>query len=142
MRKEGERSPSFLEWTDFTMGKRTRADVNLLDLVPRRTAEHELDDARIVTILMQRFRNRYLERLFVPRFRSKYIRIKLDDIGSEVWLLCDGRRTVREIASLMKEKFDERIEPCNDRLALFLQQLERAHFISYVNLEERLKAGA
>jgi hypothetical protein len=124
------------------MGKGKRVDVNLLDLVPRRTAEHEIDGEGVVTVLMQRFRNRYLERFFVPRFRSKYIRIKLDEIGSAAWLLCDGRRSVGEIASLMREKFTERIEPCNDRLAIFFGHLERARFIDYANLEERLKAGA
>ncbi|MFA4948495.1 MAG: PqqD family protein [Candidatus Krumholzibacteriia bacterium] len=122
------------------MGKRTRADVNLLDLVPRRIAEHEIDEARIVTVLMPRFRNRLMKHLFEPRHRNPYINIKLDDIGSEIWLLCDGTRNVGEIAVLMKEKFNERIEPCNDRLALFFRQLEQAQFISYANLEECLKA--
>ena len=123
------------------MGKRTRADVNLLDLIPRRTAEHEIDEANIVTVLMPRFRNRFMQRWLVPRYRSQYIKIKLDEIGSEVWLLCDGTRNVGEIAARMKEKFNERIEPCNDRLATFFRQLEQAHFISYANLEERLKAA-
>ncbi|MCX5752099.1 MAG: PqqD family protein [Candidatus Krumholzibacteria bacterium] len=122
------------------MGKRTRADVNLLDLVPRRTAEHEIDEEHLVTVLMPRFRNRFMQRWLVPRYRSPHIKIKLDEIGSEVWLLCDGRRNVGEIAVLMREKFNERIEPCNDRLARFFKQLEQARFISYTNLEERLKA--
>jgi hypothetical protein len=126
---------------DFTMRKRSRTDVNLLDLIPRRTAEHEIDEARIVTVLMPRFGNRFIQRLLVPRFRSRYINIKLDEIGSEVWLFCDGARNVGEIASLMREKFGERIEPCHNRLALFFKQLERAGFISYTNFEERLKAG-
>jgi hypothetical protein len=124
------------------MAKKSKVDVNLLELVPRRIAEHEIDGEGIVTILMQRFRNRYLERLFVPRFRSKYIRINLDEIGSEVWLLCDGRRSVGEIAAAMRERFEERVEPCADRLAIFFGQLQRAHFIEYANLEQRLKAGA
>jgi hypothetical protein len=123
------------------MGKRTRADVNLLDLVPRRTADHEIDDAHLVTVLMPRFRNRIMKRLFEPRHKSPFIRIKLDEIGSEVWLLCDGTRDVRKIAAMMREKFNERVEPCNDRLAVFFRQLEQAHFIGYTNLEERLKAG-
>jgi hypothetical protein len=121
------------------MGKRTKADVNLLDLVPRRTVEHEIDEARLVTVLMPRFGNRFLQRWFTPKFRSTYIKIKLDEIGSEVWLLCDGARTIGEIAALMKERFNERIEPCNDRLAVFFRQLEQAHFISYTNLEKCLK---
>jgi hypothetical protein len=122
------------------MGKRKRADVNLLDLVPRRIVEHEIDEARFVAILMPRFRNRVMKRLFEPRHKSPFIKIKLDEIGSEVWLLCDGTRNVGEIAAMMREKFNERIEPCNDRLALFFRQLEQARFISYTNLEERLKA--
>jgi hypothetical protein len=89
---------------------------------------------------MPRFTNRIVKLLFEPRHKSPFIRIKLDDIGSETWLLCDGKRNVAEIAELLKEKFSERIEPCNDRLAVFFQQLERARFIAYVNMEECLKA--
>ena len=122
------------------MGKSGRAEVNLLELVPQRTAEHETDDAGIITVLMPRFRNRLMKRLFEPRHKSPFIKIKLDDIGSEVWLLCDGKRTVGQIAELAKEKFQERIEPRYERLGVFFRQLERAHFIAYVNLEERLKA--
>lgn len=122
------------------MGKRTKKDVNLLDLVPRRIVEHEIDEARIVTVLMPRFTNRFIRRLLVPRYRSPHIKIKLDEIGSEVWLLCDGARNIGEIASLMREKFGERIEPCHDRLAVFFKQLESARFVDYTNLEERLKA--
>ena len=81
-----------------------------------------------------------MKRLFEPRHKSPYIKIKLDDIGSEIWLLCDGKRTVGEIAELAKEKFQERIEPRYERLGVFFRQLEGAHFIAYVNLEERLKA--
>ncbi len=123
------------------MGKRDRKDVNLLDLVPRRTAEHEIGEAGIVTVLMPRFGNRFLQRWLTPKFRSTYIKIKLDEIGSETWLLCDGARNVGEIATLMREKFGERIEPCHDRLALFFKQLERARFVDYANFEDCLKAA-
>jgi hypothetical protein len=122
------------------MGKAKKPEINLLDLVPERTAEHETDDAGLITVLMPRFRNRIMKRLFEPRNKSPYIKIKLDDIGSEIWLLCDGKRTVGEIAELAKEKFQERIEPRYERLGVFFRQLEGAHFIAYVNLEERLKA--
>ena len=135
------RSPSFLDWTDFAMGKRSKTDVNLLELVPRRIVEHEVDEARIVTVLMPRFKNRLLKRLLVPRHRSPFIKIKLDEFGSEVWFLCDGARTVGDIAAALREKFGERIEPCHDRLALFFKQLERAGFVEYSNFEERLRAA-
>jgi hypothetical protein len=66
--------------------------------------------------------------------------VTLDEIGSEVWLLCDGKRTIREIGELVRARFQERIEPCYDRLAVFFRQLEQAEFISYVNREECLRA--
>jgi hypothetical protein len=121
------------------MGQRGKMEVNLLELVPRRIAEHTIDESGIVTVLMPRFRNRLMKRLFDPRGKNPHIRIKLDDIGSEVWLLCDGARNVGEIAGLMKEKFKERIEPCYDRIGVFFRQLESARFIVYTNLEDRLK---
>ncbi|HVO76412.1 MAG TPA: PqqD family protein, partial [Candidatus Bathyarchaeia archaeon] len=85
------------------------------------------------------FKNRIMKHLFLPRHKSPNIKIQLDEIGSEVWLFCDGKRTVGEIAELAKEKFQERIEPCHERLGVFFRQLERARFIAYVNLE-RLRA--
>jgi hypothetical protein len=121
------------------MGNRRKSEVNLLDLIPERTAEFEIDEGRIVTILAPRFRNRLMKRLFALRGSSGCIRVKLDDIGSEVWLLCDGQKSVKEIADPLREKFKERIEPCYERLGVFFQQLETARFISYVNLDECLK---
>jgi Coenzyme PQQ synthesis protein D (PqqD) len=123
------------------MGRRPKREVNLLELVPQRIAEHETDEAGIVTVLMPRFRNRIMKRLIEPRHRSPFIRIKLDEIGSAVWLLCDGRRNVREIAEQLRDQFKEKIEPCNDRLGLFFRELENARFISFVNLEECLRVS-
>jgi hypothetical protein len=122
------------------MGDRRRSEVNLLDLIPERVIEFEVDEARIVTVLAPRFRNRLMKRLFEPRLNSRHIRVKLDDIGSEVWLLCDGRRNVKEIADTLEDKFKERVAPCHDRLGVFFRQLEMARFISYANLDECLKA--
>ena len=122
------------------MGGPKRSEVNLLDLIPRRIVEYEIDDERIVTVLMPRFRNRVMKRLFEPRLKRPFLKVKLDDVGSEVWLLCDGTRNVREIADTLRERFGSRIEPCHDRLGLFFQQLERARFIHYGNLDECLKA--
>ncbi len=125
---------------DRAMGERRKSEVNLLDLIPERMIEFEVDESRIVTVLAPRFRNRLMKRLLDPRLKNPCLKVKLDDIGSEVWLLCDGKRNVKEIAELLREKFKERIESCYDRLGVFFSQLENARFISYANLEECLKA--
>ncbi len=120
-----------------------RREANLLDLIPRRIGQFEKNDEGLVTLLMPRFRNRLLRRLFEPRLgpERRWFKIKLDDIGSAVWLLCDGKRTVREIGDALGERFRERLEQQRyERLGTFFQQLERGRFVCYENLEECLRA--
>jgi len=120
--------------------KRARAiEVNLLELVPSRIVNFELRESNLVTILAPRFRNGIFKKLFQPRLKKPFLKVDLDEIGSEVWLLCDGKRNIKEIGERLKEKFAERIEPCYERLSLFFKQLENARFIEFINLEECLK---
>lgn len=125
------------------MKKKRKSDVNLLDLIPRTAVEFETDESRIVVLLAPRFPEGFLRRFLGRGLGESRFKVTLDEIGSEVWLLCDGARTVREIGELARERFRERIEPCYDRLGVFFRQLEQAGFISYVNLEEcRARAAA
>jgi hypothetical protein len=117
-----------------------RAEINLLDLIPAVTVGFESNKSRIVTILAPRFHNRLVRRFLGPGLGSSCFKVTLDEIGSEVWLLCDGKRTIKEIGESVRARFQEKVEPCYDRLAVFFRQLEDARFISFVNLEERLKA--
>ena len=88
-----------------------------------------------MTLLAPRFKSRILRRWLLPRLKRPFFRVELDDIGSALWLLCDGKRNVKEIAGIMRERFGDRIEPCYERMGLFFQQLEGARFITYTNLE-------
>jgi len=120
--------------------KRERAiEVNLLELVPSRIVNFELRESNLVTILAPRFRNGIFKKLFQPRLKKPFLKVDLDEIGSEVWLLCDGKRNIKEIGEKLKEKFAEKIEPCYERLSIFFKQLENARFIEFVNLKECLK---
>jgi hypothetical protein len=113
-----------------------RFEINLLDLIPKRMIEYEVSDQGLVTLLAPRFKNRLLRKWLQPRLKNPFLKVKLDEVGSAVWLLCDGQKSVKEIAVPLKEMFEEKIEPCYDRLGMFFQQLEGAHFIYYVNLED------
>jgi hypothetical protein len=116
--------------------KTTRSDVNLLELVPEQIVQSETGDDGIVTILGPRFKSDFFKRLIGSRLKSPYFKIKLDDIGTAVWTSIDGERNIREIAGILRERFGERIEPCNDRLAMFFTQLEMSRYIRYTNIEE------
>jgi len=109
--------------------------VNLLDLIPTRNIQsEELSNGRI-TLLKPKFKNRFFVKYILPRLKSRYYRIKLDDFGSYVWIHCDGRNTVGQIANLLREKFKDEVDPVYDRLAVFMQSLARYQFIVYSNYE-------
>lgn len=121
--------------------KTTSPDINLLALIPEQTVESIRSEDGIVTILGPRFKTNFMKKMVGSRLKSPYFKIALDDIGATVWENIDGSRKIGEIAIILKEKFGEKIEPCNDRIAVFFTQLEMSRFIRYTNLEEVKAAG-
>ena len=116
--------------------KKQKTEVNLLDLIPRRTARSETGDDGIVTILKPKVTNRLMKKVVEPRLKSRFMKIRLDELGSAVWAMCDGERPVREMVELLRERFSDSIEPCCERLGLFMSMLEGEGFVCYENYEE------
>ena len=116
--------------------KKHRREINLLELIPNRVIEYDADENVIVTLQAPRFKSDFMRKWLQPRLKRPFLRVTLDEIGSSVWMLCDGRRKIGEIAEIMQRRFGDKIEPCYDRLGAFFQQLEHARFIAYSNLDE------
>lgn len=51
--------------------------------------------------------------------------LDLDEIGSEVWCLCDGRNTVYDISTKLADKFGAKAEPLYPRLVTYLKILRQ-----------------
>ena len=64
--------------------------------------------------------------------RPRVSRINLDQLGSFVFPLLDGQRTVQDIAHLVHEKFGAQAEPLYPRLIQYLKILRNNGFIYYV----------
>jgi hypothetical protein len=109
--------------------------VNLLDLVPVRRIPFDRDARGQVVLAIPRYGRNRLGKWLERRLGKGPIRVRLDEVGSAVWELCDGRRDVAEIGRAVEERFGERIEPVYDRLALFLKQLERWGSIGWAHRE-------
>lgn len=110
-------------------------DINLLDLVPEQKAKfEELDDGKI-TLLKPKFKNKFLVKYFQSKMKKPNYKIKLDQFGSFVWNQCNGKNTVEQIGNLLKEKFQDDIEPVYDRLAIFIQSMASNEFIKYKNYD-------
>lgn len=70
----------------------------------------------------------WLSRIFrLPREH----RIELDEIGSVVWTLCDGRHSVETIVQRLVQQFKLERREAEYSLFVFLNTLSRRGFIAY-----------
>ena len=105
---------------------------NYLERRPVRP-EHILwsaDEEGIVTLDIENkgFFNRIAQKFFR---KPKISHIHLDKMGSFVWPLIDGEKTIIDIGILVKEHFGDKAEPLYERLARFFQVLESCHLIEW-----------
>lgn len=107
---------------------------NFLDLTPVAKYTHEKDDHGLVVVLVPRFIGYLGTRLLQPRLKNPWFKISLDEIGSVVWLLADGKTTVREICRQAEEELGEKIQPVNQRVTTFLSQLYMKKLITFVEI--------
>ena len=112
--------------------RKQAAAVNLLELKPRRLFEHrELDDGK-VSVQIPRFRSRLMG-WYQRRLKRPCLQLHLDDVGSAVWLACDGQRSVAQIGRELKARFGDDVEPVWDRLAIYIKQMRAGRLIELQN---------
>ncbi len=63
--------------------------------------------------------------------KPKISYIHLDEMGSFVWPIIDGEKTITEVGILVKEHFGEKAEPLYERLAKYFQILESYGFVKF-----------
>lgn len=117
-------------------------EVNVLELAPRRLAEWEEEEGGRVVVLRPSPGTRGLRGL-VDRILHQLSarRIRLDEVGSFVWLRLDGERTVGRVAELLRGKFGARVEPAEERLGRLVQLMRREGFLAYPEWDEGERAG-
>lgn len=112
-----------------------KPEINLLDLVPVKNIHWEKTEEGLVVLLKPKFQHPFLRKHLLPRLKRPHFKVKLDAVGSFVWEQCDGKQTVQEVAQNLKKKFGEEVEPLYERIAMFLQTLEKNRFIYYEGLK-------
>ena len=118
---------------------RSLEQVDLLGLAPVRTAAWERRDG-VVVVTRPRPGSRGLRRVrdqlaywWSPRT------VRLDAMGSFVWLRLDGRTTVGEIAEAMAADFE--LEQLSERVGLFVRGLRQHGLVAYPGWDEGVEAG-
>ena len=104
-------------------------EVNLLQLIPEKNIGWEKDSEGLVVLLKPKFQHPFLQKHVLPKLKRPHYKVKLDEIGSFLWIHCDGLLTVQNIADRMAKHFGDKVEPLYERIGLFLQSLEKNKFI-------------
>ncbi len=112
---------------------------NYLDFTPCRNQEFTVDEG-IVKLEIPKFKSNFMKSL-IPSRKSQNYKVKLDEIGSEVWLLIDGENRVSDIAEKLREKIGNRLEPAEERITKFLTDLHYQKFIYFKELKKETKNG-
>lgn len=110
-------------------------DKNLLTLVPNRIREFEMEGEKVV-VLLPRFSSGWASRHIQPRLKKPTMKVKLDEIGTMVWQLIDGRRTVMEITEKVGEHFGERVTPPHERVGMFVTMMKNEGMIALMGPED------
>ena len=63
--------------------------------------------------------------------RKRSYRVRLDGRGSFVWLLCDGSRSIAEVAADTQRQFNDPGGDSEARTATFLRELARGGFLAF-----------
>lgn len=96
--------------------------------------EYSLSEDNIVTILEKQ--DHKIQKFFRKlKFRiPEYKKTSLDEYGSYVFLLIDGRKTVKDIGEGLEAKFGDKAYPLYERLLLFLNHIEvNCRYIEKIN---------
>lgn len=113
---------------------------NFLDMIPYRKdhVQWTTDEKNLICIFF--YRNSFISRCLRFIFNTpEKISIDLDEIGSAVWGMCDGKSSILDIGKKLLRKFGDKTEPLYPRLAHFIKILYSQGYIGlqYNNREEQ-----
>lgn len=103
--------------------------INLLEVIPCRS-EHittRWEGERIV-LSFPRFKCSWMQRLLLPKGMSNENHVYLEEHGTAVWELIDGKRTVGQIIEELAEHFRHE-EGYESRITAYLHQMQKDGFI-------------
>ncbi len=114
------------------MKKKIVIQRNYLEKIPSRPAHirWDTDDKGVVTLSIENkgWANK-LAQVFFRRPKVSYVH--LDEMGSFIWPLLDGKKNIIKIGELVEEHFGENAHPLYERLARYFQIMDSYHFIDW-----------
>lgn len=113
------------------LSKKRVKQANVMELVPQRLRECEVSTSGLVTLLIPRTKNQFMLRIMTRMNRAHNFTIELDEIGSVVWQLVDGVRSVEEVCLELEKSSDNNMEQSGQRVVRFLSGLYHGKHIGF-----------
>jgi hypothetical protein len=111
-----------------------KKQINYFDMIPIRHVREFIDEGETITLLIPKFKSKWMRKWLIPGKRSEHFRIHLDEMGSAVWRLIDGQKNTGEICNLLALEDTKEIDPEDQielRVTKFLSRLYRNRFIMF-----------
>jgi hypothetical protein len=107
-------------------------------VVPNRQLRVERNAEGVITLYAPFHAAAFVER--IARWlgaapRAGEAKVELDEVGSFVWDLCDGRRNVREMVACLTEKYKLNRKEAEASLTAFLRSLAGRNLVAIVILK-------
>ena len=109
--------------------------VDFENVFPFRNCEYETND-NLITVNYKKAKLTFIEKTFFKKQSAKPHKIDLDEIGSFIWLQCDGKKNVSEITNFARNHFLDKIEPAKERVELFINQMHKNKLVSLFEKKE------
>ena len=110
--------------------KKQKIASNFLDKIPTRNPDigYTVDEKGVITLEIENkgLFNRIAQKIFK---KPKISYIHLDEMGSFVWPIINGEKSISEIGEAVDENFGEKAHPLYERLAKYFQILESYGFV-------------
>ncbi len=111
--------------------KKQIISANYLDKIPSRNPEigYTVDDENVITLKIE---NKGVFNGIAQKFfkKPKFSYVHLDEMGSFVWPIINGEKSITEIGKEVDEHFGEKAHPLYERLAQYFKILESYGFIT------------
>ena len=107
-----------------------KKEENYLEKIPARGDFEWTTDDGIVTlqVVNKGIFNKIAQKLFK---KPKISYVHLDKMGSFIWPLIDGEKSILDIAEAVDKEFGEEAKPLYERLAKFFQILASYGFVTF-----------
>ena len=116
------------------MNKKKVISENYLERCPIRKAgiEWSMDDNKMVTLYIE---NKGVFNTLAQKFlkKPKVSYVHLDETGSFIWPLIDGKKNIAELGKDVEKHFGDKANPLYERLAKYFQILDSYHFVEWKN---------